>query len=165
MDNAKRVIWEDILEERSRQDEQWGGPDHDDEHGVADWESYRRKFERRILSQMSGPFDPNHFYINTRSDLVKVAALAVAQIESLDREYRSPAITGHAALDVQVGGGHYKDLAIQPVEYIQRNKLGFCEGSVVKYVTRHGSKGGAEDIKKAIHFLQLLLEIDYPEEA
>ena len=65
------------------------------------------------------------------------------------------------ALDVQVGGGHYKDLAIQPAEYNQRNGLGFCEGSVVKYVTRHKAKNGAEDIKKAIHFLELLLELDY----
>lgn len=69
------------------------------------------------------------------------------------------------ALDSQVGGGHYKDLPIQPVEYCQRNRLGFCESSVVKYVTRHRQKNGRQDIEKAIHFLRLLLEIDYPEEA
>lgn len=62
----------------------------------------------------------------------------------------------------QVGGKHYKDLAIQPVEYCQRNRLGFCESSVVKYVTRHREKNGRQDIEKAIHFLQLLLEIEYP---
>jgi len=65
-------------------------------------------------------------------------------------------------LHKQEGGTHYKDNAIQPVEYCQRNGLGFCESSVVKYVSRHQMKGKAQDIRKAIHFLELLLEIDYP---
>jgi len=67
------------------------------------------------------------------------------------------------ALEAQVGGGHYKDLAIQPLEYCQRNRLNHCESAVVKYITRHKDKGGAEDIKKAIHYLECLLEIDYNE--
>ncbi len=67
-----------------------------------------------------------------------------------------------SALSHQEGGNHYKDLAIQPVEYITRNKMGFIEGSVVKYVTRHRLKNGAEDIRKAIHFLHQLLELEYP---
>jgi len=67
-------------------------------------------------------------------------------------------------LEEQVGGGHYKDLAIQPMEYCQLNKLGAAESFVVKYVTRHKNKNGAEDIKKAIHCLELLLEIEYKEE-
>lgn len=61
----------------------------------------------------------------------------------------------------QVAGTHYKQLTIQPVDYCQLNKLGFCESCVVKYVSRHRDKNGAEDIKKAIHFLELLLEIEY----
>lgn len=65
------------------------------------------------------------------------------------------------ALDVQVGGGHYKSLPIQPVEYCQRNRLCYCESAVVKYVTRHRDKNGAEDIRKAIHFLELLLQLEY----
>jgi hypothetical protein len=67
-----------------------------------------------------------------------------------------------SAFDTQVGGDHYKDLAIQPAEYCQRNKLGALESFVVKYVTRHKEKGKRKDIDKAIHCLQLLLEIDYP---
>lgn len=65
-----------------------------------------------------------------------------------------------AALDVQVGGSHYKTMAIQPVEYSHRNGLGFIEGSVVKYVSRWRSKGGVEDLKKARHFLDLLIEME-----
>lgn len=67
------------------------------------------------------------------------------------------------ALEKQVGGEHYK-LPIQPIEYIYKNKLGFLEGNVIKYITRHKNKNGAEDIKKAIHYCQLLLKLEYGEE-
>lgn len=65
------------------------------------------------------------------------------------------------ALDVQVGGGHYKDFPIQPFEYAQRNKLPFGEACVVKYVSRHRQKGGLEDLRKAKHFLELIAEMEY----
>jgi hypothetical protein len=64
----------------------------------------------------------------------------------------------------QVGGAHYKSLPIQPAEYCQRNKLTWCEANVVKYVTRHREKNGRQDIEKAIHYLELLLELEYPTE-
>lgn len=67
------------------------------------------------------------------------------------------------ALDIQEGGNHYKDMAIQPVEYITANNIPFMEGNVIKYVSRHMSKNGAQDIKKAIHFLELILQLRYPE--
>ena len=63
-------------------------------------------------------------------------------------------------LTVQHGGTHYKTLPIQPVEYCQRNKLQFCEASAIKYLTRHRDKGKAEDLKKALHFCQLALELE-----
>ena len=66
------------------------------------------------------------------------------------------------ALDIQIGGNHYKDCKIQPVEYICSNGLDFLEGNVVKYITRHRTKGdGEEDIRKVIHYAQLILEIYY----
>jgi hypothetical protein len=68
------------------------------------------------------------------------------------------------ALDRQEGGSHYKSMAIQPAVYCQKNRLHSLESNVVKYVSRHQAKNGAGDIRKAIHCLQLLLEIDYPEE-
>jgi len=61
-------------------------------------------------------------------------------------------------LQKQISGNHYKSKSIQPIEYIMANGLGFCEGNVVKYVTRHRDKNGKEDIKKAIHYLEFLLE-------
>jgi hypothetical protein len=67
-----------------------------------------------------------------------------------------------SALDKQEGGQHYKT-SIQPIEYIHANKLGFIEGNIVKYITRHKDKNGAEDIRKIIHYCELLLELEYKE--
>ena len=69
-----------------------------------------------------------------------------------------------SALDIQIGGGHYRQGGIQPVQYIEANKLAFLEGCVVKRVTRHDKPTGKgrQDIEKAIHELQLLLELRYP---
>ena len=64
----------------------------------------------------------------------------------------------NSALNHQEGGSHYKKLAIQPFEYIVKNGIGFAEGNVIKYVTRWKDKGGIEDLKKARHFLDLLIE-------
>lgn len=66
-----------------------------------------------------------------------------------------------SALDVQIGGNHYKDLKIQPTEYITANKLSWCEGNIVKYITRHSAKGGKQDVQKVIHYAQLLLDLEY----
>lgn len=62
-----------------------------------------------------------------------------------------------AATNKQVGGSHYQ-LPIQPIEYILANGLGYCEANVVKYVSRWRNKGGVLDLKKAIHYLEMLIE-------
>lgn len=62
-----------------------------------------------------------------------------------------------APLATQVGGRHYKDMKIQPIEYILANGIGFVEGAVIKYVSRWRDKGGVEDLKKARHFLDILI--------
>lgn len=63
-----------------------------------------------------------------------------------------------SSLDEQVGGNHYKDMKIQPIEYIMANNLGWCEANAVKYVTRYKQKGQVQDIDKAIHYLTILKE-------
>lgn len=65
-----------------------------------------------------------------------------------------------SALDTQEGGNHYKKLAIQPVEFIHRNGIGFIAGNVIKYVVRYQSKNGVEDLKKARHYLDILIEME-----
>ena len=64
------------------------------------------------------------------------------------------------ALEKQEGGNHYKGYSIQPIEYIHANNIPFAEGSVIKYVTRWRDKNGVADLKKAIHFLELLIELE-----
>ena len=68
-----------------------------------------------------------------------------------------------SAFDVQCGGDHYKDMPIQPVEFIHKNGIPFIEGSVIKYVARWRKKNGVEDLKKAVHFLRLLIEMEEKE--
>lgn len=64
------------------------------------------------------------------------------------------------ATDVQVGGDHYQRYKIQPIEFIQSNNIGFCEGNVIKYVTRWKDKNGVEDLKKAKHYIDLLIQVE-----
>jgi len=65
----------------------------------------------------------------------------------------------------QVGGTHYKGMNIQPTKFIALNEIPFIEGNVIKYVCRHRFKNGKEDVLKAIHYLNLLLEYQYPDES
>lgn len=75
-----------------------------------------------------------------------------------------PQDTQISALDKQVSGNHYKDCGIQPIEYIHANGLSYLEGNVIKYTTRHSKKNGKQDILKAIHYLELILEMEYKDE-
>ena len=69
------------------------------------------------------------------------------------------------ALDVQVGGVHYKHFAIQPAQFAEKNNLSFLEGCAIKRLCRHSRGGkGIEDLKKAIHEIQLIAAIQYGEE-
>ena len=63
--------------------------------------------------------------------------------------------------DTQVGGDHYKDCKIQPTEFIHANNIPFIEGNIIKYVIRHRNKNGIEDLKKAKHYIDLLIQFEY----
>lgn len=64
------------------------------------------------------------------------------------------------ALDVQVAGSHYKNKAIQPIEYIHANNLNYSEGAIVKYITRWRDKNGIEDLEKIKHYVDLLIAME-----
>jgi hypothetical protein len=64
------------------------------------------------------------------------------------------------ALNKQVAGDHYRDLPIQPVQYIYANALGYFEGNVVKYISRWRKKNGLADLEKAKHYIELLIELE-----
>ena len=64
-------------------------------------------------------------------------------------------------LDKQIGGTHYKDMAIQPLEYSMANNFNACQHSVLKYISRHKEKGGREDLLKARDMIDKLIEFEY----
>ena len=65
--------------------------------------------------------------------------------------------------DFQVGGDHYREMKIQPTEFIHSNGIGFIEGNIIKYLCRHRMKNGKQDLEKAAHYLQMLIAMEYPE--
>ena len=67
----------------------------------------------------------------------------------------------YKSLEEQVGGKHYRSMKIQPAHFINENKLLFAEGNAIKYICRHYVKGKEQDIRKAIHYLEMILERDY----
>ena len=66
--------------------------------------------------------------------------------------------------DKQVGGSHYKKMKIQPSKFVIENELLFPEGNVIKYICRHRFKNGKEDLEKAVHFIEMIIERDYKDE-
>ena len=67
--------------------------------------------------------------------------------------------------DKQVGGNHYQNMKIQPAEFINKNKLPFAEGNAIKYICRHINKGGEQDLKKAKHYIDMIIDRDYGDDA
>ena len=65
-----------------------------------------------------------------------------------------------SALDTQVGGNHYKSMAIQPMEFSMANELDACQHSIVKYVVRFRDKNGIADLEKAKHVIDMLIEFE-----
>ena len=67
--------------------------------------------------------------------------------------------------DTQVGGDHYKKMKIQPSEFINKNEMQFAEGNAIKYICRHGSKGKKQDLEKAKHYIDMIIDRDYGDDA
>ena len=60
----------------------------------------------------------------------------------------------------QVGGNHYADYAIQPLEFCVKNNIPFLEGNVIKYICRWRNKNGIQDLEKAKHYIEMLIELE-----
>ena len=80
---------------------------------------------------------------------------------SLNDQYAEIEAVRQTAFDTQISGGHYKSLPIQPMQFALANGLNYAQGNVIKYVVRHASKGGKEDLLKAIHNIELMIEHYY----
>jgi hypothetical protein len=93
---------------------------------------------------------------NTKSSPTSAASCASERKNVMTIEERQAAQDN--ARSVQVGGDHYSKLAIQPFDYITANGIGFAEGCCIKYLTRWRDKGGVQDLRKARHFIDMLIE-------
>jgi hypothetical protein len=80
--------------------------------------------------------------------------------EGYDYTYNQGTMKTPKALDRQVGGDHYKKMKIQPAEYNHANNIGFLEGEAISYISRWKDKNGIPDIRKAIHILEILIELE-----
>lgn len=89
----------------------------------------------------------------------------LSSADGMTRQQIGEALDADRALSSQVGGDHYRKMKIQPVEYIIANGIGFLPGNIIKYASRYPDKGGAEDIRKIIHYCKLILEFEYGEKS
>jgi hypothetical protein len=85
---------------------------------------------------------------------------AFTELSKAQKDYITAIGPDPDPLSVQVGGDHYKSLAIQPIEYITKNNLPYCEANVVKYISRWRDKGGKKDLEKAKHYIDLLISLE-----
>ena len=80
--------------------------------------------------------------------------------EIIDTIYPVIGSVGTPALEKQVGGSHYKQFTIQPVEFINANNLSYMQGNVIKYITRYQFKNGITDLEKAKHYIEMMIEFE-----
>lgn len=91
---------------------------------------------------------------------IRTGAMSTDSPSVSERYPQAGSVDGRRPLLQQVGGNHYKKLKIQPVEYVHANGIGYFEGTAIKYLSRWKDKGGLEDLRKAIHFIELLIELE-----
>lgn len=72
--------------------------------------------------------------------------------------------TEKSSLSKQIKGDHYKGYVIQPIEFINKNNLSFIQGCIIKYIVRYKDKDGLDDLKKIKHYVDMLIEMEYPNE-
>lgn len=78
-----------------------------------------------------------------------------------NRKNGNPHMPNRTALNMQVDGNHYKDYAIQPIQYCMANNLNACQSNIVKYITRYKDKNGVKDLLKIKHYVDLILQLEY----
>lgn len=115
---------------------------------ISDIVAYR-ELMGRVDQDAPFPFD----------DPAAIDAVADAEKVKLNAQHKAT-LEKESALKAQEGGSHYKDLAIQPVEFIHANNIGYMEGNVIKYLVRWRNKNGIQDLKKARHYIDLLIEME-----
>jgi hypothetical protein len=103
-------------------------------------------------------------FCKSKLDEIEIRLEELNRRQAVGGDKKKPETESHykplSPLDKQVGGSHYL-LSVQPIEFIQKNHLGFIEGNICKYAARHATKGKEQDVKKIIHYAKLLLKLEY----
>lgn len=128
-----------------------------DDATPAEWDALpRRKREpiRDAYDQVS--MDYNNDFVD-----LTVPQERESILDLMAEQNQKDGLYDKAPLSQQIGGDHYRQGDIQPIEYIHANDMDFFSGNVVKYITRWKYKNGLEDLKKAKHYIELLMEQEY----
>jgi hypothetical protein len=114
----------------------------------------------QTYTEQGTPYIPGHnpnciHMVPTRPDHI---------LDRVAQEHKEEEIKIQNALDIQIGGDHYKNYKIQPIEYSMANNLNPCQANVVKYITRYKDKNGLDDLNKAKHYIDLLIQMEYQDD-
>ena len=140
--------------------------------GVSFWKDSGVLWWSRIENKWCKHFDLNHHIEKCGHEIIwqrpthpeELPFIDDEPSQSLNDQYAEIEKVRQSAWQKQEGGNHYKNLKIQPMQYALENKLDYAQANVVKYVTRHKEKNGKEDLLKAIHNLELMIEFYYGDE-
>ena len=97
---------------------------------------------------------------NMAEQLIRGTPFTASTLALTEKQFLKMQKPQSSALDKQVSGGHYKGMKIQPIEFIHANNIPFPEGNAIKYLCRWRDKGGIKDLEKAMHVIELLIELE-----
>jgi hypothetical protein len=92
--------------------------------------------------------------------VINVGSYVMAEMSNIKKGSKAQWWVYMMSNDKQVKGDHYKSMTMQPWDFIIENQLPFCEGNIIKYICRYKNKGGIDDLEKAKHYLEKLIEIE-----
>src|SRR5690554_3396558 len=136
----------------------WTGENYENN---TEWDIYKSKMCYDLLE---GSYSDCYYFKNKNYSIIP--STQIADLEEAKSSDWTPApedieaMKTEKASETQIGGNHYSNMAIQPTEFIHKNNLSFIQGNIIKYVCRYKSKGGIEDLNKAKHYIDLLIEFE-----
>ena len=140
----------------------WTGESYEDN---TEWDIYKSKMCYDLLE---GSYSTYDYFKNKNYSIIPSTQIAdleekkstVWTTPPKDFEYKKIKEIKMKASKAQIGGSHYSEMAIQPAEFIHKNNLSFIQGNIIKYVCRYKSKGDIQDLNKAKHYIDLLIEFE-----
>jgi hypothetical protein len=121
--------------------------------------AYFQAHPKASAAAVAKKYDISSSYAYKLQERARATTLTTFLAESAAAEPEPERVA--TALDVQVGGEHYKKFSIQPVEFIHANGIPFIEGNIIKYIVRWREKNGVKDLEKVKHYVDLLIQLEH----